>query len=345
HGIANLDAELGVLRDLCAGGERRNVDELGLLAVGGWPVIVAAGRGRAHLLGLRARHRRGSPGIDLDILARVVIDRLASLRIDALGPVDVLEVGLDHEGLPVAALHGVEEAVARRVRDQLAVLAGDLAVDQNVRARLVIVPRVVRRVLEEPVHLAVVGIPGDHAVGVEIVAGPIVGVEHRHRVAGAPDHLVVGDVVAAGDPHGAAAGLPGLLILVLPGLAAGLARLRDDVFLPEELASLGIEPGDPVAYAAVAAGRAHDHLVLHNQRCRGELHVGLVGEIGLPDHLAGVLVGRDHARRIVRGRDDQVAPQRRATVGEREALLLGVHAPDDAAGVTGAHVDLVDDAP
>src|SRR5580692_5694175 len=32
-------------------------------------------------------------------------------------------------------------------------------------------------------------------------------------------------------------------------------------------------------------------------------------------------------------------------VGERNFFLLGVHAPDDATGVAGADVDLVDDAP
>src|SRR5262249_27467175 len=155
----------------------------------------------------------------------------------------------------------------------------------------------------------------------------------RHRIAGAPDHLVGRDIVAAGHPHGAAAGLPGV-VLVLPGLAAGLARSRDRVLFPDELAGRRIEPGDPVAHAAVAAGGADDDLILDGERRSSELEIGLtVAHVRLPDDLASILIGRDDAWRIVCGRDHEVAPQRGATVGQREALLLGVHAPDDAAGL------------
>ena len=160
-----------------------------------------------------------------------------------------------------------------------------------------------------------------------------------------PDHLVGGDVVAAGDPHGAAAGCPGIVI-VLPGLAAGLARRRDHVIAPGQLAGLGVEAGDEVAHPMIAAGSTHHNLVLDGERGGGELQIHLlVVEIGLPFDLAGFLVGGDHARRIVRGRDDERAPQRGAAVGERELLLLGIHAPHDPRGIAGAHVDLVDDAP
>src|SRR5215471_2462355 len=63
---------------------------------------------------------------------------------------------------------------------------------------------------------------------------------------------------------------------------------------------------------------------------RGELQSGLaVGEIGLPHDFAGVLVGRDHARRIVRHADDEIAPQRGATVRRIDLLLPRVHAPHD----------------
>ncbi len=70
---------------------------------------------------------------------------------------------------------------------------------------------------------------------------------------------------------------------------------------------------------------------------------GCVGDVGLPDDLAGLLVGRDHARRLVGDRDDEIAPERDAAVGFLP-LLLRVHAPDDAPDVAGAAVDLVDDA-
>src|SRR5262245_55628612 len=211
--------------------------------------------------------------------------------------------------------------------DQLARLTGDLAVDQNVRLRLIVVPVVAGRVLEVPVHVPAVRIPRDHAVGEEVVAGTVGRIEHRHRVAGAPDHLVGGGIIRAGDPHGAAADLPGV-VLVLPGLAAGLTRGGNHVFAPDELAGLAVERGDPVAHAAVAAGRADDDLVLDRERRGGELHIGLVVQVGFPHHLAVVLVGGDDAGGIVGGGDDEVGPQRGAAVRQRQLLLPGIHAPD-----------------
>src|ERR1700730_12437240 len=172
----------------------------------------------------------------------------------------------------------------------MAGLAVDLAVDQDVGAFLVVIPVVAGRELEVPVHLAVIGVPGDHGVSVEVVAGAVGGIEHRNRIAGAPDHLVRGDVVGPGHPHGAAAGLPGV-VLVLPGFAAGLAGRRDRVFAPFELAGLGVEPGDIIAHAAIAAGRPDDDLVLDGERRRRDLHVRLlVGQVGLPDNLGAVPV-------------------------------------------------------
>src|SRR5438552_2394480 len=64
------------------------------------------------------------------------------------------------------------------------------------------------RVLEIPVHVAGLGVPGNRAVGVEVVARPIERIEHRHRIAGTPDSLVGVGVVGPGDPHGGTTGLP-----------------------------------------------------------------------------------------------------------------------------------------
>jgi hypothetical protein len=123
-------------------------------------------------------------------------------------------------------------------------------------------------------------------------------------------------------------------VLVLPGLAAGLARRRHHVIPPGELAGLGVEPGDEVAHAAIAAGRADHDPILDGERGGGELQVGLlVVEIGFPFDLAGVLVGGDDAGRIAGDRDHQIAPQRHAAVRQRSLGLLGIHAPDDPGGV------------
>jgi hypothetical protein len=69
-----------------------------------------------------------------------------------------------------------------------------------------------------------------------------------------------------------------------------------------------------------------------------------VREAGFPGDLAGFLVGGDDAARTVGGRDDVVAPQR-GTAALALLLLLGVHAPDDAADIARGAVDLVEHAP
>ena len=271
--------------------------------------------------------------------------RLAGLLVDALGPVD-LHVGLGEHHRAIGTLHRVDEAVARRMRDQLARLAADLSVDQDVGADLVVIEHVARRELEIPVHVAGVGIPRDHAVGIEVVARPIERIEHRHRIAGAPQGLVGRGIVSAGDPNRTAAGAPGIGV-AFPGFAAGLAGRRDRELLPHALAGRGIEPGDPVAHALVAVRRADDDFVLDGERGCREGHVRGILERGFPHHFAGFLVGRDDPRRVAeaaRAGDDEIAPQGWATAAH-QAILFGVHAPDDAADIAGTRIDLVEDVP
>ena len=160
-----------------------------------------------------------------------------------------------------------------------------------------------------------------------------------------PHRVLIGrGIVASGHPYGAAAGLPGI-VLVLPGLAARLARRRDRVFEPKLRSSCGIKRSDPVANAAVAARRADDDLVLDRQNRAGDLQLRQVlGEVRLPHDFAGVLIGGDDARWRVGRRDYQIAPEGGAPIG-RLPLLLGVHAPNDAAGIARRDVDLVEYAP
>src|SRR5207248_10020942 len=64
----------------------------------------------------------------------------------------------------------------------------------------------------------------------------------------------------------------------------------------------------------------------------------------VPDDLAALLVGRDHAPVPAGDRDDEIAPQRDAAVA-LDHLLAGILLPDDIAARAGADVDLVDHAP
>src|SRR5258708_29221639 len=144
-------------------------------------------------------------------------------------------------------------------------------------ADFVVVPQVARRELKIPVHLAGVGIVGDSAGGVEVVARSMERIEHRHRVASAPDGLIGSAIVGAGHPHSTASGLPRIGV-ALPGLAAGLAGGWDGELAPEAFAGGGIEPSTPVAYALVAIGGADDDLVLDGERRRREGHVRRIRE-------------------------------------------------------------------
>src|SRR5262249_58979008 len=108
---------------------------------------------------------------------------------------------------------------------------------------------------------------------------------------GAQDRELRGRVVGAGLPQPAAAALPGVG-LVLPGLAAGVARLRHDVPAPELVAGLDVERGEPAARAGVARAIGHDHLALGGDRRRQESLLAAellpLGAPLFPGHLAPV---------------------------------------------------------
>src|SRR5262249_55557223 len=283
------------------------------LAVGRRPIVVAAGSVRTYaaraLVGIDLRPF----GIDLEVLALIVLDGLAGLGIDALRPGHVLDVLHRLDELPAAAIEGVIEAVATGMRDDLAVLAVHLGVDQDVGAGLVIVAVVIRRVLVPPRDLAVRRIECDRARRIEIVAGPALRIVARHRIAGAPIGQIGLWIVGAGDIEGAAAGLPGV-VLVLPGLVPRFARSGNGISPPQHVAGPGIERGNPVARSTIATGGADDDFVLERQRRSGDEHLRAVAQVLVPHDLAGVLVGRDHACVDGGDRDNEIVPERNAAI-------------------------------
>src|SRR5262249_16451372 len=146
-------------------------------------------------------------------------------------------------------------------------------------------------------------------------------------------------------PHGPAAGLPGVVV-VLPGLGTGLAGRRHGVFAPQHFAGRAIERGNEIAHSTIAAGSADHDLVLDGQRRRRERQFRVaVAHVGFPGHLAGLFVGGDDARRIVGDTNHEISPQRSTAVYCQQFLLTWVHAPDDPAHVAGPGIDLVDYAP
>src|SRR5439155_10092108 len=162
----------------------------------------------------RARYRI----VDLHVELRIVFERLAGLRIDALGPVQIIDVLSSLDELSVRAIQRIEEPVAAEMADDLASLATDGRVVEHVDADLVIVPRIVRCVLEMPGQFAGVDVEGHSRVGVEVVAGTRLRIVLRNRVTRAPDGEPCRGIVGACLPDAAATRFPGV-ILILPRLA------------------------------------------------------------------------------------------------------------------------------
>src|SRR5690606_28943442 len=153
----------------------------------------------------------------------------------------------------------------------------------------------------------------------------------------APDRHVLLGIVGAGDPEGAAAVLPGIVV-VLPGLRAGLARRRDGIGPPQLRAVLDAVGGDVVARAGIAAGAADDDLVADDQRRRGQVEAGILRRIvrlDSVDQLAGLGIGPVDA---MGGDGDHLIAGKGAAAVDRQGRRLvdaGVHRPDDRAAVAG----------
>src|SRR5262249_14136297 len=147
-------------------------------------------------------------------------------------------------------------------------------------------------------------------------------------------------IVGSGLPQAAAAGLPGV-VLVLPGLAARLTRLRDRIPAPQLVAGAGVEPGEPAAGPGVAGAVRHHDLALGRDRRRGHPFLGAefvgLGDLLVPHDLAAVAVDGDDAA-VGQVVDHQVFPQRDAARTRDIALVLDarIRDPDELAVVSAA---------
>src|SRR5262249_32972964 len=155
--------------------------------------------------------------------------------------------------LAVFAVERVVVAVAREVGYDLALLTIDVDVIEHFRARRVEIPMLVRGLLEVPGDLAGVGVERDGRGRVEIVARPELRIKAREGIAGPVEEEIGGRVVGRRLPHAAAAHAPGIVI-ILPGLRAGLARGRNREGAPRELAVVHVPGADPASGAELAAG-------------------------------------------------------------------------------------------
>src|SRR5882672_4077168 len=123
-----------------------------------------------------------------------------------------------------------------------------------------------RRELEMPLQSSGVGIQREHAIGVEIIAGPRAAIEVRRWITRAPVQRVEFGVVGSRHPSGASATQ---IRIAWPTFRAGLAGPRYGPEAPGQLAGLRIEGGKEASYAVVTSGGADDHFVFDHQRRAG----------------------------------------------------------------------------
>ena len=98
------------------------------------------------------------------------------------------------------------------------------------RGGQIVIHAVVRLELVVPVEVAGASVQRDHAIGVEIVAGTIFGVEIRRGIADRHQELVTGDIKGERCPSAASARQR--RFLYLPRVRAGLVLGRDAVETP-----------------------------------------------------------------------------------------------------------------
>src|SRR5262249_49489602 len=92
--------------------------------------------------------------VDLHVQLRIVLGRFAGFRIESFGPIQIVAVLSTPDELSVRAIQGIEEAVAAEMADDLAHLTADDRVVEHVDTDLVVVPGIVRSVLEMPGQFA-----------------------------------------------------------------------------------------------------------------------------------------------------------------------------------------------
>src|SRR5207244_667150 len=152
-GAANAARGLGIEKAVAAG-ERSGRDHFARKAtvttggVGDPSARIIGDRLPADAAGGRRASRDLTPSADrpglrnifLDVEIGIVLDGLAGLGVDALGPGHLIDILVGVEKLAVGAVEPVEEAIASPMRQDLPVLTIDRQSDDLVDAVLVVVP-------------------------------------------------------------------------------------------------------------------------------------------------------------------------------------------------------------
>ena len=287
------------------------------------------------------------------------LDRAAS-GVVAGGPVHIDEV-LGRDELAVGAIDDEEEAVLRRMQDDLARRAVDREVGQDHRLGGRVVPVVAGCFLVVPQEFAGIGVQRDEGGEIEIVAaGRAAQVAvPRRAVAGADIDGVELGIIGDAVPRRAAAAVHPVFAGGIPGLGGSrhglvfgrLGRIaRHHEPAPRLVAGLGIVGRDIAADAVLGAAVADDHPAVGDAGRAGDgVGMAVVDDgVLFPDLLAGHRVEGDQPS-VIGAHEDLAFVKRDAPVHDVAAASvaflarhLGIEGPDALAG---AGIDGMDDTP
>src|SRR5262249_48949249 len=134
HGAALVDeVRLFDQLDVVAAFERRDVEQPQFRIVGRRLPVLAAEMRWAQLLTLRlGASAMAVRVVNLHAAGGMVVERPTGFGIEARRPIQLVDILLAGNERAVGAVERIEEAVARRVDNELAILAIDLGVDDRV---------------------------------------------------------------------------------------------------------------------------------------------------------------------------------------------------------------------
>src|ERR1700722_9783441 len=136
-----------------------------------------------------------------------------------------------------------------------------------------------------PFQFAGVGIEGNDAIGVQVVAGTDGAIEIGRRIAGAPEQRIQIGGVGSGHPGGAPAAF---VVFSRPAFGAGFAGSGNGPEAPLLFSGFGVVGGHETAHAIVTAGGAGQNCVVNDQRSAGGSVISVAVGVGrVPEQMAG----------------------------------------------------------
>src|SRR5882762_8281141 len=153
--------------------EREKIDEVGGFVIGRGEPVGCAAVAWTHL---------GASGRWLQARADG-----PALSVDAFRPRQFVDKGSGGEKLPVFSIQNVEKSVTVCLHQEFSGLPLIGGVDQDGRFGGIVIVEIMGSELEIPFQLAVIGIEGENAVGVEVVTWPNAAIEIRAGIAGSPE--------------------------------------------------------------------------------------------------------------------------------------------------------------